>query len=165
MSVDVSALKAKSGYLEDTSKVVWIVYPVILAFCFFIVSFFLMSNDSSYFDRIAFTVVGLVFGRGFGTVAKQNLEERRLVILSLLELHDAVSKLSPVEKTIPETIPAKVSEAVEKVEIPAEPNLPEIPSVAAPPEVKAALKAGKAKGKPTKLPSKRKAKTVPPAQA
>ena len=69
--------------------------------------------------------------------------------------------IKPSETVLPET--TEVAEA--KVEIPADPNLPNIPSVSAPPEVKEALKAAKAKGKPTRLPPKRKVKTVPPPPA
>ena len=162
MSFDVNRLRAMASNLEDRSKTVWVVYPLITALCFFVGSYVVMTESSNYLDRAAFVVVGLIFGRMFGTLAKHTLEERRTILAGYLELYDMINKAPPPAK-LPETVPSEASEAVAKVEIPAEPNLPNIPSVAAPEEVKAALKAGKAKGKPTKLPPKqRKAKTVPP---
>lgn len=165
MSFDVNRLRAMASNLEDRSKTVWVVYPLITALCFFVGSYVVMTESSNYLDRAGFVVVGLIFGRMFGALAKHTLEERRTILAGYLELYDMVNKAPASPVKLPETVPSEVSEAVAKVEIPAEPNLPNIPSVAAPEEVKAALKAGKAKGKPIKLPSKRKAKTVPPAQA
>ena len=162
MSFDVNRLRAMASNLEDRSKTVWAVYPLITELCFFIGSYVVMTESSNYLDRAAFVVVGLIFGRMFGTLAKHTLEERHTILAGYLELYDMVNKTPASPVKLPETVPSEASEAVAKVEIPAEPNLPNIPSVAAPEEVKAALKAGKAKGKPTRLPPKRKAKTVPP---
>ena len=164
MSSDVHRLRAMASNLQDRIKTVGIVYPIVTALCFFVSSYIALTSDANYLDRLGLTFVGFVFGRMFSTLQKLNLEERRTIIACYLDLHDLVNKAPAT----PETRPAptdEVSEAVAKVEIPAEPKLPDIPSVAAPAEVTAALKAGKGKGKPTKLPSKRKPKTVPPAQA
>ena len=122
------------------------------------------ATDLTIVDYAVFGFVGAMFGRLLGASKQLDLNERVFIIQTQLELME-------LKTEVPETRPAPtgtVSEAVAKVEIPAEPKLPVIPSVAAPAEVKEALKAakGKAKGKPTKLPPKqRKPKTVPPAQA
>ena len=165
MSSDVHRLRAMASNLEDRIKTVGIVYPIVTAFCFFVSSYVALTSDANYLDRLGLTFVGLVFGRMFSTLQKLNLEERRTIIACYLDLHDLSNNTSATPETRPAPASEPVPEAVAKVEIPAEPKLPEIPSVAAPAEVTAALKAGKGKGKPTKLPSKRKPKTVPPAQA
>ena len=84
--------------------------------------------------RFGVCTQSLIFGRMFGTLAKHTLEERRTILAGYLELYDMVNKTPASPVKLPETVPSEASEAVVKVEIPAEPNLPNIPSVAAPEE-------------------------------
>lgn len=163
MSFDVHRVRAMATNLENRIATVGIVYPIVTSLVFFILSYTVLINGPTPLDRAMFAFVGAVFGRMFSALTKHTLEERRTVLAGYIDLYNTINK-SPVA-TVPETVPSQASEAVEKVEIPAEPKLPNIPSVAAPEDVKAALKAAKGKGKLTKLPPKRKAKTVPPAQA
>ena len=166
MSFDVNRLRAIASNLEDRKNTVGITYPIFTGLIFFVLSYVALTNDATFVDHLGLTFVGLVFGRMFSTTTKLTLEERRTVIVGFLDLYDMMHKTPGVPETRPAPAQAEpVNEAVAKVEIPAQPKLPEIPSVAAPADVKEALKAGKAKGKPTRLPPKRKAKTVPPAQA
>lgn len=104
----------------------------------------------SILDHGVIGVVGLMCGRLFGSLKRNDLNERALIVQMQMDLFE--QKVSSDKNS-------QLPEAVTKVQIPAGPKLPEIPSVAAPPDVAQALKAGKAKARPTRLPSKRKIKT------
>jgi hypothetical protein len=84
----------------------------------------------------------------------------------LLQTYEEVVKrgISSETKPVPSVVTSLVNKEVTNVEIPLQPRLPEIPSMGVPAEVSEVLKTEKAKGKPTRLPPKRKPKTVPPVQ-
>lgn len=94
--------------------------------------------------RLAFIVLGCVFGYYIGKLRKQDLCEKSLIICAQFDLLDLKNK------SIPATTPAPQEQYITTetaVVIPAEPNLPNIPSESAPAEVREVLKAGKTKTK------------------
>ena len=157
MSFDVNRLRAMASNIEDRKNAVWIIYPIIAGFCFFVGSYVAMPEDVGYFNRVLIVLVGLIFGRMVGTVTRHNLEERHTAIISCVQLYEMINKTH-----ITEAVSSVVDESIAKVEIPPDPNLPNIPSNAAPAELKEVLQSAKTKGKPTRLPPKRKIKSVPP---
>lgn len=160
MSFDVNRLRAMASNIEDRKNNIWIIYPIITGFCFFVGSYVTMPEDIGYLNRALIILVGLIFGRMFGTIDRHNLEERYTAIVSCIQLYEMINKPLPTQDT--ETLSSTIDESIAKVEIPAEPNLPNIPSIAVPAGVKEVLQSAKTKGKPTRLPPKRKIKSVPP---
>jgi hypothetical protein len=158
MSVDVNKLQKTIFDLENRVKNVAIVYPIIAGFCFFVLSWVVMAENARYLDRALFVLLGMIFGRKFGTATRIVLEERKALLEGYLELYHTINKPTVVEAKPAESVPAKVeqkepepmpttaSEAVVKAEIPA---------VAAPPTVATSVEV---KDKPTKVPMKKKLK-------
>jgi hypothetical protein len=113
----------------------------------------MLVPNLSLLDNGVIGLVGLMLGRLFGTLKRNDLSERALIVQMQMDLlQHNLSETKPADKS------SQLPEAVTNVQIPADPRLPEIPSIAAPAEVTQALKAAKAKTKPTRLPAKRKPK-------
>ena len=161
-SINTNSLRETAFKHRQRAKSSTLLSALVYAFVFGASGFFVNSFDWS--EQAMLFAAGALLGRFLGSFTSLELEERANALLLLADLANALDERLPASTTR-ETRPAPVPEAVIKVEIPAEPNLPVIPSISAPAEVTAALKTGKAKGKPTRLPPKRKPKTEPPAQA
>jgi len=153
MTFSTDRLRSVLTDLENRAKYSVLVSTIFGGIISFVVCYTGLINNPTFVDRIVFIFVGAALGSIHGIDTKRKIQNQSTIVASLLELHDLKNQSN--NQAIP----------LEEVQIPSQPKLPDIPSKAVPAEVKEALKGAKGKGKPTRLPPKRKPKTVPPAQA
>jgi hypothetical protein len=172
MNIDRSRIRFLITELEYRAKTITFVYAGLFSVFAYGLSYVTLNADATLLDRICLALVGVGIGSSIASMRKVDLEVHRLILQGLLEVEEQPStqpetRPAPAPATIDQTQPNSnlVNDAVAKVKIPAEPKLPDIPSIGVPAEVNEALKVGKTRGKPTRLPPRRKPKTAPPAQA
>lgn len=153
---EISRLQLVIKNLERRAHNVTLMATVIGGFSFFVGSYTSLINNLTFTDRLVFVFVGAVFGSIYGVYAKRVLEDQRVVTSSLLKM------LSHLEEKVKAKNIITNTQEIEEVVIPSQPKLPDIPSVSVPAEVKEVLRSARGKGKPTKLPPKRKPKPEPP---
>lgn len=146
----MNELQTVLNNLENRARYAVLTSSIFGAVVFFLSSYTLLVNNPTAMHRFLFVFAGGAFGYIYGTDSKRKLDDHRAVARSLLSLHESQAATKHNQ-----AIPA------EDVNIPSQPKLPNIPSVAAPAEVKEALNAAKAKAKPTIVAPAQEASTEP----
>jgi len=145
--------------IEYREKYVSIFYPIFIALSFLILSYFIMRSDVGYLDRSIFVFIGLIIGIQIARSAKNDLQERKMILEGYVNSVKPKVQVEPEPAPVPaklaDTVPISATLPVDKVEIPSNPIVPNIPSMAVPADVKEVLKD---KGRPTKVPLKKKIK-------
>lgn len=137
--VDISKL-----YLQMKDELHSVVYTAVSVGGIYGFCVALALSNMTELRRLAVIFLGCVFGYYIGKLRKQDLYEKSLIIYAQLDLLDLGKKSLPATTPAPQEQSAKTEQATE---IPAQPNLPNIPSEAVPADVKEVLKVGKTKPK------------------
>lgn len=103
-------------------------------------SYTLFIDNPSFIVQLLFVLVGGALGAMHGMDTKRRLENHLAVVSSLLSLYNSQQQTSSAHNQLI---------ASEDVQIPSQPNVPNLPSAAVPAEVREVLKTSKAKAKPT----------------